>query len=251
MVQKNFKRNELKFKVNKEAFECITNEVENHMKLDKYCEKNGAYMIYNIYFDTLNNDIIRKSITKPYYKEKLRLRSYKNPAEKDDIVFLELKKKIDGTVAKRRATMTYGETIHFIENRVYPSNKSYIDMQVLHEISDFLDRYKVHLKVYISYERIAYYGKENRDFRVTFDKNILTRRNEVNFISGDYGRELLDKDEYLMEVKVIGALPLWFVHLLSELKVYRTSFSKYGEEYKNFLKEKNYYKVIYNKNLTA
>ncbi|MEN8435860.1 polyphosphate polymerase domain-containing protein [Clostridium septicum] len=238
MAQKTFRRYELKFIVNKEAFQRITAELPKYMNLDKHCSDMGTYMIHNIYFDTPDDEIIQKSLAKPYYKEKLRLRSYTNPIRMEDKVFLELKKKIGGIVNKRRATMTYQEAISFIRKREYPKNCSYLDEQVLKEIEVFLNRYSVEAKAYLSYKRIAYYGKEDREFRVTFDENILTRREKVNFTSGDYGMELLN-NKYLMEVKIIGAIPLWLAKLLSELKVYRGGFSKYGEEYKRYLKQKD------------
>lgn len=251
MSGKVFKRYELKFMVNKETFDILTKEIEEYMILDKNCSANGSYIIYNIYFDTENDDIIRKSIEKPYYKEKLRLRCYKGHVTDEDIVFLELKKKIGGIVSKRRTTMTYLEAKLFVEKGVFPSNISYTDNQVLLEICEFLSRYPSKPKVYISYERIAYYAKENREIRVTFDKNILSRRNNINFTDGDFGMEILDEDKYLMEVKILGAIPMWLVEQLSSLGLYKKSFSKYGEEYKNYtkrenniLKERKSYKVV-------
>lgn len=236
MTQRIFKRYELKFLVNEAQFKEISDRLSTHMKLDEHCKANGTYMIYNLYYDTENDDIIRKSLAKPYYKEKLRLRCYTIPVSDNDRVFLELKKKINGVVNKRRATMTYHEAENLIKNGIQPVKQSYTDKQVLNEISDFLKRYKVKPKVFLSYERIAYYGIDDHNFRVTFDKKILTRREKTNFTDGDFGTELLDDDKYLMEVKINGALPLWFAEMLSEMKIYKTSFSKYGMEYKKYAK---------------
>lgn len=238
MAQKVFKRYELKFLINKIQRIRIEEELLNYMELDDYCKINGSYMIYNLYFDTDTDDIIRKSIQKPYYKEKLRLRCYKTPATKDDLIFLELKKKISGVVSKRRVTMTFEDVENFINTGVLLPNLPYMDQQVLKEITDFLTRYPAKTKVYLSYERTAYYGKEDNEFRVTIDKNILTRRARANFVDGDFGIELLDDGKYLMEVKVNGAIPLWLAQLFSELKIYTSGFSKYGEEYKHYAKEK-------------
>lgn len=234
MAQRTFKRYELKYMVDEAQAEKIVRTLSEYMKLDKYCREKGAYMIYNIYFDTDNDDIIRKSLSKPYYKEKLRLRCYKIPLSDDDTVFLELKKKIGGVVSKRRATMSYGAALRFLDSGEIPENLHTTDTQVLNEIAGFLKRYPAKPKVYISYERVAFYGKENREFRVTFDKNILTRRENPSFKDGDFGTELLDSGKYLMEVKTDGALCLWFAEMLSKLRVYSTSYSKYGEEYKKY-----------------
>ena len=110
---------------------------------------------------------------------------------------------------------------------------------MLCEIKDFLTRYKVNSKVFISYERIAYFGKDDSEFRVSFDRNILTRRTQVDLSEGDFGAELLENDRYLMEIKCAGQIPLWLCNLMSEMKIYCTSFSKYGTEYKNFRRKKN------------
>lgn len=238
MAQKTFRRYEYKYLISPQTYETITSLMEPYMKLDDHCEKQGSYMIHNIYFDTVGHELIQKSLSKPYYKEKLRLRTYKNPIQKGDTVFLELKKKIGGIVNKRRTKITYKEAMDFVKTRKYPTGMSYIDREVLKEIEVFLNRYPVEAKTVISYERVAYFGKNDREFRVTFDKNILSRRNQVDFLSGDYGAELLDENKYLMEVKIIGAMPQWFARLLSEHQIFRTGFSKYGEEYKAFTKKK-------------
>lgn len=195
-------------------------------------------MIYNIYFDTVDDAVIRKSTGKPYYKEKLRLRSYKMPTKADDLVFLELKKKIGGIVTKRRAVLHYDEAMEFVLSGKVPLADSYQDQQVIAEIRGFLSRYVVVPRVYISYQRVAFFGKEEGELRVSFDNNILTRRDQVNLYDGDYGAELLDNDCLLMEIKCAGAIPLWLVHALSQCKAYATSFSKYGAEFQKHIKNK-------------
>ena len=64
----------------------------DYMELDKYNKNGQFYSISNIYYDTDDNRLIRSSIEKPVYKEKLRMRSYGTPNAHDK-VFLEIKKK--------------------------------------------------------------------------------------------------------------------------------------------------------------
>ncbi|MGL5440691.1 MAG: polyphosphate polymerase domain-containing protein [Filifactoraceae bacterium] len=234
MTKKTFKRYELKYLLTPVQYEIICAKLAEHMNFDNHCKNEESYKIYNIYFDTIDDAVIRRSLDKPYYKEKLRLRSYKMPLGKDDMVFLELKKKIGGIVAKRRAILHYNEAMNFVENGIVPIADNYQDQQVLREIADFLNRYPVFPKVYISYERIAFFGKLDGKFRVSFDKNIRTRRDCVNLYNGDYGTELLTDGNYLMEIKCSGAVPMWLTTLLSQMKIYATSFSKYGTEYKRY-----------------
>ncbi len=242
MAIKTFKRYEIKYLIGPEQFEDIKAVLSKRMVPDKFCRNTGSYMVYNIYFDTEHDDIIRRSLDKPYYKEKLRMRSYTMPASGADTVFLELKRKIGGIVAKRRAKMTLFDAKSFIENGIAPKPDSYVDGQVLAEIADFLYRHPAKPKVFISYERTAFSQKDHSGLRVSFDRNILTRRDHVDFSCGDYGAELLTDDRVLMEIKCDGHIPLWLCSLLSEMKIYKTNFSKYGTEYQSFLRKKLYAK---------
>ena len=85
--------------------------------------------------------------------------------------------------------------------------------------------------VVLSYDRIAYFECGGGDFRVTFDRNIRFRQEELTLDSDAHGTPLLRADEVLMELKTDGAIPLWMVRALSAQGVSKTSFSKYGTAY--------------------
>ena len=240
MAIKSFQRFEKKFILNEKQYSKLIAILKNYMNPDKYCKDGKNYDIYNIYYDTLDSHIIRNSINKPYYKEKLRLRSYNVPNSKDDRVFLELKKKINGIVNKRRATLTLNEAYRFLELREKPATSDYINNQVLNEIEYHLTNNEVNPTVYIGYSRKAFFGKDNSDFRITFDSNIITRRDNLALELGSFGENLLKENHYLMEVKILGAIPVWFTKVLSELSIYNTHFSKYGNEYMKYCLNANY-----------
>ncbi len=168
-----FKRTEMKFMLTQAQLDALMPKLMQHMNPDAYCQHGKDYKIYNIYYDTRDNNIIRQSLSKPYYKEKLRLRSYKIPTSPDDEVFLELKKKIGGTVSKRRAVLPLQAAYDLIEFGKRPVTTDYMSKQVIDEIAYFLSRNKVNPATYISYQRMAFFGKEDKDFRITFDHNIL------------------------------------------------------------------------------
>jgi len=244
MTISTFKRYEKKFLLNETQYQAVFPSLMQHMCLDKYCKDEQEYTICNVYYDTVNSGIIRHSLAKPYYKEKLRLRSYSLFNSPNSKVFLELKKKIGGIVSKRRAVLTLGEAYNFLEHGLRPQNIDYLDAQVLNEIAYFLRNHAVKPTTYISYDRKALFGKENSDFRVTFDHNIITRREDVSIEKGSFGEYLLEPDQYLMEVKIAAAFPLWLANLLSENQIYKTSYSKYGEEYnQSLLKSKTVYNL--------
>lgn len=232
MSIRTFKRYEDKFIIDSEQFERLKEKLKGKTELDSFC-KNGSYSIYNIYFDRDDNEVIRRSSEKPYYKEKLRLRSYGEPDGDNYPVFLELKKKIGGTVNKRRADMTYGEAKRFLENGEKPETSDYITVQVLCEIENFMQRHMNRIKpaAFLCYNRVAMFGVKDSSFRLTFDSDITARRENVTLSGGCGGDRLLPEGKYLMEVKFSGAMPLAFAAILSELKIYSRSFSKIGTEY--------------------
>lgn len=225
-----FNRYENKFLIDRATYQNIQEKLLYHMELDEYNKAHEFYTISNIYYDTKDNDLIRNSLSKPKYKEKLRLRSYGVPRE-DDKVYLEIKKKVNGLVNKRRTSLKLGEAYAFASTGVKPELKEYMNGQVLNEIEYILKRYDLEPRLYLAYDRKAMFSRDNRDIRITFDTNIRTRREDLKLESGDHGDLLLEKELWLMEVKAERSIPLWLSRLLSEYKIYSTSFSKYGKEH--------------------
>ena len=218
-----FKRYELKYMLTYEQKEKVLLAMSPHMELDKY----GRTTIRNIYFDTDDYRLIRRSIEKPAYKEKLRIRSYAQAPE-DSTVFVELKKKYQKIVYKRRIPFCERDAIAWVcREQACPVNT-----QISREIDYFLNFYgKLNPSVFLSYEREAYYEINGGDFRVTFDDNILCRQTDVNLCSPVYGTPILPDGKVLMEIKCSGGIPLWMVDVLSREHIYKTSFSKYGTAY--------------------
>ena len=218
-----FRRYELKYLLTYEQKATVLSAMEKHMQLDQY----GRTTIRNLYFDDDSYRLIRRSIEKPDYKEKLRVRSY---AEADDQseVFVELKKKYDGVVYKRRIALPYITAMDWLTGRA----KSPIDCQICREIDYFKSYYApLHPSVFLSYEREAYFERSGGDFRVTFDDSILARTTELSLASKPCGKAILPEGRVMMEIKCSGAIPLWMVEVLSREKIYKTSFSKYGRAY--------------------
>lgn len=230
-----FNRYENKYLMDHEAYCKLYNQLLDYMELDSHNKKHEFYSITNLYYDTPTNALIRNSLSKPKYKEKLRLRAYGTP-DQDTKVYLEIKKKVFGLVNKRRTSLTLNEAYDFAARGVEPEFKDYMNKQVIEEIKYFLTQYDLEPKVYLSYDRKAMFSKENRDLRITFDTNIRCRRYDLKLEHGSYGEPLLAPGQWLMEVKAENTIPVWLAKMLSEHQMYRTSFSKYGNEYKKMLK---------------
>lgn len=222
-----FKRYELKYLLTIEQKQKLLEAMAPYMALDKF----GRTTIRNIYFDTDSYRLIRHSIEKPAYKEKLRIRSY-SQADADSTVFVELKKKYKHVVYKRRVSLPEKEAMQWICKECHCQ----MNTQISQEIDYFLEYYEtLHPTVFLSYEREAFYSKDKSDFRVTFDDNILCRQDDLSLESEVYGTPLLPEGMVLMEIKCSGGIPLWMVHTLSEEHIYKTSFSKYGTAYKTMI----------------
>ena len=202
MAIKSFKRYEKKYLLTGEQYEKLIPRLLEYMKMDDHCV-NNSYSIYNIYYDTDDNSVIRHSISKPYYKEKLRLRSYKSPQSPSDKVFLELKKKINKIVNKRRAIITLEEAYNFLEFGERPKCTDFITEQVINEIEYYLSHTKVNPTIYIGYNRIAFFGKEDKDFRLTIDSKIITRREDLFLESGCHGTDILKPNGYAVIFTII------------------------------------------------
>ncbi|HWR61566.1 MAG TPA: polyphosphate polymerase domain-containing protein [Clostridia bacterium] len=231
-----FNRYEKKYLLDTAAYQKLQGPLLEHMEPDEYNKSHEFYTISNIYYDTGDDYLIKNSMAKPEYKEKLRLRAYGVPRA-DDKVFLEIKKKFKGLVNKRRTILKLEEAYEFVNGGVRPELKKYMNRQVLNEIEYMLKLYGLEPKLYLAYDRKAMFSRENRDLRITFDSNIKTRRYDLRMESGSYGEPLLRDGEWLMEVKAENNIPLWLSRLLSEYAIYSTSFSKYGTEYRRRLME--------------
>lgn len=223
LYQSVFERYEKKYVITDAQKEELLSEIEGKLVPDEF----GESTVCNLYFDTPDFRIIRASIERPVYKEKLRLRSYGIPDENSN-VFVELKKKYNGVVYKRRINMTYGEAVDFLCRR----NFSKKGAQVYSEIAYFMGFYRsLRPTVSIFCDRTAYFASENRDVRVTFDRNIRFRNQRLDLSTGSQGIPILESGLNVMEVKTLGAVPLWFSSALDKLGIYPRPFSKYGKAY--------------------
>ena len=233
-----FNRIEKKYLLSEDMYGKFYEEMKPYMELDKYCNDGKCYSIYNLYYDTETDELIRRSIEKPVYKEKLRLRSYRIP-QADDRIFLEIKKKYQGVVNKRRTKLTLKQAYDFVNNGIMPVEGNYINAQVVRELDYFIKLYKPQPKVFLAYDRVALFGRDDNNLRITFDRNIRTRRDNPEIDKGDYGEQLLPQKKILMEIKTATSFPLWLTELLNRYEIRNVSFSKYGTEYGNFITNEN------------
>ncbi len=217
-----FRRIEEKYIITKEQYEELLKRINNNIEKDQYFEST----ICNIYFDTISNELIIRSIDKPVYKMKIRLRSYGIPKKKDD-VFLEMKLKHKDIVGKRRVKLKLSEFYNYLNKGTYDTNN-----QIMRELDYFFKYYHLKPAYYLAYDRKSYRGKEEEELRITFDSNLRSRKEDLKLELGDAGKKYFKEDKYIMEIKTLNAMPLWLVRTLSDLKIYPISFSKIGSIYR-------------------
>ena len=216
------KRYEIKYLLTKEQTKYLVEGLNGHMVLDQY----GRTSICSLYYDTPNHILIRESLDKPEFKEKCRLRSY-GLAKPGKPVFLELKRKAYGIVYKRRIQTSIDEV-----NKFFNKNDVFSDSQIEKEITYFRDYYEsLKPSCLIIYDREAYYEPDG-DLRLTIDYNPRYRLDDLNLSTSTDGKSLLEEGSTILEIKVQEAIPIWLSTLLSNGKIYKNSFSKYGEAYK-------------------
>lgn len=227
-----FQRYELKYLLTPQQTSGICFALQHFMQKDKYPDTT----ISNLYFDTPDFLLIRRSLEKPVYKEKLRMRSY-GMVTSDSTIFVELKKKYKSIVYKCRIPMSLSEAERYLYSGWQPKERS----QILQEITYFREFYPaLSPMVFLSYQRESFIGIQDENLRITFDRNILWRREHLALNHSTSGASLLPPGLTLMEIKVKDSMPLWLAAALSEYGIYRTSFSKYGKVYETRLQRQKY-----------
>lgn len=222
-----FQRYEFKYLMDARQLQAVLAAMAPHMVPDEYSHSS----IRNVYLDTPDFRLIRRSLEKPIYKEKLRIRSYGRTGASEK-VFVELKKKYRSVVYKRRISMAQDQALGCVAG-----TEHWPDSQIGAELAYAADFYQtLQPAVFLSYERDSYHGIADTDFRVTFDREIRYRREELTLDSDTWGIPVLAPNQVLMELKVAGGLPLWMAHVLSEQGIFKTSFSKYGTAYEDILR---------------
>ena len=218
-----FQRTEIKYLLSEAQYLALRERLKGLAGVDAY----GETDILNIYYDTPDFNLIRTSLEKPIYKEKLRLRSYGTPG-RETPSFIEIKKKYQGVVYKRRIDAPYMDAKDYLEGKKDLNRKS----QIKAEIDAFRTGYQgLRPAMAISYKRIAMIGTEDPELRITFDREIRWRTEKLDLREGAKGEDLLLPGQRLMEGKIANAFPMELARMFSELGIFPVSFSKYGRGY--------------------
>ncbi|WP_139651023.1 polyphosphate polymerase domain-containing protein [Raoultibacter phocaeensis] len=237
-----FARKEMKYRLSAKQHRCLLAAVEEHMELSEY----GFSQVRSLYFDTPEYAIIERSLDKPLYKEKLRLRTY-GEATDNTQAFLEIKKKFEGIVYKRRVSMTLAAANAYLGGESYKracmaaplddplaaeQSLSRRSLQIAAEIDFFRERYeRLAPSMLVICDRGAYADPLASELRITFDAGIVADSTAKSIRLTEDSEPLIEPGEVIMEVKNAGPLPTWLVDALSAARAFPQSFSKYGAAY--------------------
>lgn len=217
-----FRRCEMKYMLTPKQLRALSPVLKGRMEPDDFPES----AICNLYYDTPDFQLIRRSLEKPGYKEKLRLRCYGVPCGNDP-AFIEIKKKVDGVVYKRRERLEYTAALAYLAGRDAGG-----DSQIFRELDWFLRFYRrLAPAMCLSYDRLSLRGREDKELRMTIDCNLLWRTEALDLAQGSWGQSLLPPGRWLLEIKIANAMPLWLAEALAENQIFPTGFSKYGAAY--------------------
>ena len=219
-------RYEMKYLLDSGQTDYLRRMIKSRMQIDRF----GVTSIASLYYDTPDSRLIRASLEKPDFKEKIRLRSY-GLASEDSPVFLELKRKCCDIVYKRRVQSTVSDVSRFFSGEGSPDG----DAQIQKELSFFRDQYRTLIPAcLVIYDRAAYFAP-GTDLRLTIDACPRYRTEALSLTDSMFGQPLLDNGWTILEIKVQDAIPLWLSRILSEGGIFKSSFSKYGEAYRQEL----------------
>lgn len=212
-------RIEKKYLLDDRQYRRFMNDIHPYIVEDIY----PTSSIYNLYLDNHRYDMLYRSMEKPPFKEKLRIRSYQEVTSWEDEVFLEVKRKSDHVVSKRRIAMTYGQCLQFLQQ---PNRR---DSQMQREFSYMLQYYRPQPRIFLAYDRFSYVAKHTPGLRITLDYHIRSRFAYLSLCNHSSDAMLFHKDMMLLEIKAESCYPLWLSQTLSKLQLYPLSFSKVGQ----------------------
>lgn len=227
----NFKRKEQKYLLTEAQRSAVWEELSS-----RFCENEfGRSRVVSVYYDNDDFELINRSIEKPRYKEKLRVRTYDPTFSEEMPVFAEIKKKYDGIVYKRRVSGPYKEIKQLLQTGgghfVLPDS----DIQIQRELRWMIRRYRLEPKIWVSCMRVPYQALDGSDLRITFDSGLRYQTEQPDLCYPGRGEAILPEGLHVMEIKSSGGLPLWLSETLNRHQIYPQGFSKVGTAFQNQL----------------
>lgn len=225
-----FKRLELKYILTLEQKQKFLKTFKNFLNPDNHGDENGNYQLESMYYDTENLDFYKEKLEKIKNSKKIRIRRYiknKKNFNENDLVFVEIKEKIENVTMKRRAEMTFREAKNFLEKRKIPKYNPE-DKMMIAEILLLASENKLKPKAVTKYSRQAFFGKNKEEWvRISFDTWVFYNKNNLELNSEKNEWKIISENLTIMELKANNEIPKYFEKFFEENNIFPTKMSKY------------------------
>ncbi|MFX0071063.1 MAG: VTC domain-containing protein [Candidatus Hermodarchaeota archaeon] len=234
MQQKYFNRFEIKYQISMIQKDQIISHIKPFMQLDSHVQNNHHYEVRSVYFDSPFRKSFLDKRDGIKTRIKLRIRYYPdNQSSQKELVFIELKKKINENVSKTRILAPFEEAFKIIDNssleaKNFYKNASKEDKSNLEEVWYLYNRYHLEPVCVVCYKRQPFMDKMENRFRVTFDTDIKVRNYNFNLHNGDGNAYVVPANVCVMEVKFNSFIPRWAIKILQINDVIQQKTSKFA-----------------------
>lgn len=226
---RNFNRFELKYLLPIEHAGEFKKAIKSFLHVDSFGEE-GQYALTSLYYDTPDHRFYWEKIDGIKVRRKLRIRHYetRDAITPETPVFVEIKKRIDRVIIKKRAKMPYKDAVNLCNEGIMPAKFDPKDKKTLEEVQSMFHTYPLRPTLITSYFRHALIGTHyDLGLRVTFDTNIRFRDHDLDLTSKNRGKFIIPPNIALMEIKANGAIPYWLTEMIGAHNIRLIRVSKY------------------------
>lgn len=226
---RSFNRFELKYLLDLRQAEQFKKDIVPYLIPDNHGSDNGRYTITSLYYDSPNLCCYREKVDGLKFRRKLRIRRYENAQvlTEETPVYVEIKQRYDRVTQKRRAILTYGESLRLCNDRQIPKHAP-DDSATIEEIYTFCWQYHLQPTSIVRYKRQAFVGsKYEPGLRVTFDTDLTYQMHHIHLHEPYTGTSMLAPNLVVLEIKINERLPRWLADLIARHNLSITRVSKY------------------------
>jgi len=239
-VTTHFQRYEIKYWLTEERYFDVRDEIQRYMELDPYCHDrpHHAYPIWSLYLDTFDFATFEERLDGLIFRQKYRLRTYgaDKPFEDalTDPLFVEIKKKQNKVILKDRSLIKVREALDLLDHasgNPFMQTLPLAQKKTMERFVFFQNHLSLGPQIAVKYEREAYFGENDRNVRVTFDRNLCAKESRALAEMYTETKNWFHhrNPQIIFEIKVYDAMPQWLVNILRRFQLRSEPISKYCE----------------------
>lgn len=233
MIQKYFNRYEIKYQISLKERDKLISYFKGFMTLDPHVQNGFDYEVRSLYFDSLFKNSYFEKMNGENIRRKLRVRFYPDFVNGgNEIVFIEIKRKVNENVSKARIAIKFGDLFKVIDGNTsfakkFFRNLPHYDRKTLEEIWYLYKRFNLKPVCVVSYKRQPFVGKIENRFRITFDTNMKVRNSNFNLHYGT-GKYFIPRNFAIMEIKFNDVIPNWVLRIVQINNCVQEKVSKFA-----------------------